>query len=212
MKMQKIALMIVILAATVGLVGLQQATANENWHHGWDHHSRHFQKLDKATLAKMEKFRTETSALQKQIVMKRAEEDALIRSEKPNITAVKKAAGELFELKQTMLAKAKAAGLFPLKERKEKNEKISSRRAKLEKFFSETKGIRKQIFEVRAEEQALLHSQTPNPQAVAKLAGQLFDLHNTLQDKAVAAGLPWRAPRHEGRHGHHFHRDFGING
>ena len=43
--------------------------------------------------------------------MKQAEESALIRSQAPNIDAVKKAAGDLFDLRMTMIEKAIEAGL-----------------------------------------------------------------------------------------------------
>jgi len=40
--------------------------------------------------------------------MKRAEKSALVRSETPNIEAVKKAAGELFDLQMAMMERLRA--------------------------------------------------------------------------------------------------------
>ncbi len=213
--MKKKVLMVVLLAAALGITGLQQASANDN--RNPREHQRYSHRLDDATNARLEKFRTDTSDLQKQIVMKRAEESALIRSETPNIEAVKKAAGELFDLKQTMLEKAKAAGLFTLKRPGIIHGKFVERKEKLDKFLADSKDIRKQMSINRAEKKALMNSRTPDPQAVAKVAGKLFDLRRMLHDKAAAAGLPRhfdRVDRERGFHNRHFldGGNFGIKG
>ncbi len=189
MKMKK-TFMAAVLAASIGVIGLQQASAgNLDGHARRDVHHRHFQQLDEATKAKIEKFQNETQELRKQIVMKRAEELALMRSETPNMAAVTKTAGELFDLKATMREKAKAAGLFVPSKAKESNANIADKLKKVEGFMAETKDLRKQVFVKRAEERALLHSSTPDAQAVAKISGELFDLRNTLREKAKAAGI-----------------------
>ena len=62
-------------------------------------------------------------------------------------------------------------------------------KAKLNKFYDETKDLRKQMVMKHAEESALMHAETPDAAQAAKLAGELFDLRATIQDKAEAAGV-----------------------
>jgi len=215
MKMKE-TLMAVVLTATVGIFGLQQASArvHDEKPRGDCSHQQ-FQKMDDATKAKIDKFHADTQDLQKQIVMKRAEESALIRSQSPNIEAVKKAAGELFDLRMTMMEKAKAEGLFAFKKPGDRDEKFTEKHVKIEKFFADTKDLRKQMAVVRAEKHALMHSQNPDPLAVAKVAGELFDLKYAIHEKAKTAGLP--RDFHgmgNGRMGHRRHfshdHDFGF--
>lgn len=61
--------------------------------------------------------------------------------------------------------------------------------AKFDKFFSETQDLRKQIAVQRAVKRALMRAETPDPGAVGKATGELFDLHNTMRLKAEEAGL-----------------------
>jgi hypothetical protein len=188
MKMKK-TLMALVLAASMGAIGLQQASAHSLDRTRMDVPHRQFHQPDEATKAKINKFQTETQELRKQIVMKRAEELALIRSENPDMAAVTKTAGELFDLRAAMQEKAKAAGLFTPPKDKEANAKIRDKASKVEGFMAETKDLRKQVFVKLAEERALLHSKTPDAQAVAKVSGELFDLRTTLREKAEAAGI-----------------------
>ena len=184
--------MAAVLAAMIGIMGVQHAEARDAGHQG-DGPGR-FHKLDEATQAKITKFQADTQDLRKQIAMKRAEKSALIRSETPNIEAVKKAAGELFDLKATMYEKVKAAGLFT----SGRHDRFADRHAKFEEFLTDTKDLRRQIAIQSAEKEAMLHSKNPDAMSVAKVAGDLFDLQNTLREKARAAGLP-----------RHFHRGHG---
>lgn len=61
--------------------------------------------------------------------------------------------------------------------------------AKLDKFFDDTLDLRKQLVMKRAEKMAIMRSETPDPAASAKIAGELFDLHAALEKKAEAAGV-----------------------
>lgn len=56
-------------------------------------------------------------------------------------------------------------------------------------FFNETQELRKQMTMKQAERRALLQTANPDPAAASKLAGEIFDLRNTLNEKAQAAGL-----------------------
>jgi hypothetical protein len=173
------------LATIIGTLGLQQAFARGNdasYHH-------RFHRLDAATQAKIDKFETENQALRKQIFMKQAEEMALIRSENPDLKAVGKTAGELYDLKATMREKVRAAHLFPVVENKGDRVKFANRLKKIDTFLAETKDIRKQVFVKHAQERALMHSKIPNAEEVAKISGELFDLRTSLHNKAKAAGI-----------------------
>ena len=189
MHMNKI-FMAAVLAATVGsvgLLGLQPAEARDVDQRGDS--SPQFHQLDDAGRAKIERFRADTKDLRKQMAMKRAEETALIRSQTPNVAATRKTAGELFDLRTTLREKAKEAGLFTLTARAGEGGNGAERRAKLVKFLEDTQNLRKEIFVTRAEKRALLHSQTPNPEAAAKVAGELFSLKASLREKAKLAGV-----------------------
>jgi hypothetical protein len=105
-----------------------------------------------------------------------------------------------------MMEKANAAGLFASKKQGGVDVKFAEKHAKIEKFFSDTKDLRKQMFIERAEKRALMHSHNPDPLAIAKVAGELFDLKNTLHDRAIAAGL--KGHFHGMGHGRHFARSY----
>lgn len=67
--------------------------------------------VDPAVQAKLDKFAVDTADLRKQIVMKRAEKMALMRSDNPDPAVSAKVAGELFDLQVAMDKKADAAGV-----------------------------------------------------------------------------------------------------
>jgi hypothetical protein len=207
MKMTK-ACMAAVIVAGVGIFGLQQAMAyvhdNASREEGSYQQPHRF---DEGTREKMVKFRTDTKDLRKQMIMKRAEESALIRSEAANIEAVRKAAGELFDLRTMMQTKARAAGLFTLPKRGGAEGKLAERHTKIDQFLADTQDLRKQMFVKRAEERALMHNRTPNAEAVAQAAGELFDLRTKIHEKAQAAGLTKYGRGMGGRgmgHGRHF--------
>jgi zinc resistance-associated protein len=60
---------------------------------------------------------------------------------------------------------------------------------KMNKFFNETKDLRKQMVMKHAEVMALMHSDKPDSAQAAKLAGEMFDLRSTMETKAEAAGV-----------------------
>lgn len=62
--------------------------------------------------------------------------------------------------------------------------------AKIDAFRAETTELRKRIAMKRAEKQALMYSENPDPQAVANVVGELFDLRTEMQNKAREAGVP----------------------
>ncbi|MCG6931081.1 MAG: periplasmic heavy metal sensor [Desulfofustis sp.] len=60
---------------------------------------------------------------------------------------------------------------------------------KLDKFFADTKDLHREIAVKQAERIALIRSGNPDPAAVGKLAGELFDLRTTVREKAEEAGV-----------------------
>lgn len=62
-------------------------------------------------------------------------------------------------------------------------------KAKVDKFYDETKDLRKQLVMKNTEKAALMHGENPDAAKAAKLAGEIFDLQASMQDKAEAAGV-----------------------
>lgn len=62
-------------------------------------------------------------------------------------------------------------------------------REKIDKFFEDTTELRKQMAMKRAEQRALMTADTPDAAAVSKVAGELFDLRNSLRQQADEAGV-----------------------
>ena len=60
---------------------------------------------------------------------------------------------------------------------------------KIKQFFKDTQPLHKEMAMKRAEKQALLQSDKPDPQAVAKVTGELFDLRISMREKAELAGV-----------------------
>ncbi len=115
----KKAIAVTALVTIIGLTGMYQASANCG--HGGMRGNGDVNcpggrayataKMDDATKAKFEAFFQDTQALRKDIVIKRAEKRALMSSDNPDAAEVGKLAGELFDLRASMHAKAEEAGL-----------------------------------------------------------------------------------------------------
>ncbi len=67
-------------------------------------------------------------------------------------------------------------------------------RAAREKFLDQTVDLRKKMVENRARMRALMNTENPDPQHVAKLAGEIFDLREQLRVKARKNGLQGLGP------------------
>jgi|GEM_PF-972638 len=72
---------------------------------------RMFQQLDQATQEKLQQFFKDTQPLHKEMAMKRAEKQALLRSDTPDAKAVAKVTGEMFDLRAALQQKAAQAGV-----------------------------------------------------------------------------------------------------
>ncbi len=113
----KKAIAVTVLATVIGMTGMYQASANCG-QGGMRGHGACAgagmmagASLDDATRAKLEAFRTDNQALRKEIVVKQAEKKALMRGDNPSAEKVGQLTGDLFDLRISMHAKAKAAGL-----------------------------------------------------------------------------------------------------
>lgn len=80
-------------------------------------------------------------------------------------------------------------------------------KAKVDAFRAETTDLRRQIVMKKAEKRALMNSSSPDAAAVAKAAGELFDLKNMMAEKAQAAGVP--AMMGQGMKGKHGGKGYG---
>ncbi|MFV0438345.1 MAG: Spy/CpxP family protein refolding chaperone [Desulfopila sp.] len=87
---------------------------------------------------------------------------------------------------------------------------------KMDTFYNDTSDLRRQIVVKQAERRALMQNTSPDPAAVSKVSGELFDLHNSMRAKADAVGISqYMGPRMMnggpmgGGYGHHGKRDFG---
>lgn len=79
---------------------------------------------------------------------------------------------------------------------------------KLDKFFTDTQDLHREIAVKQAERMALVRSDNPDPGAAGKIAGELFDLRTTVRQKAEEAGVA----AYLGPNGPRGGRDFGPGG
>lgn len=112
MKKQIIA---VIMIAGLSLAGTASANCGKGGgdcgRHGKMQGGMMYQQLDQETQDKIDAFKDDNKALRKEMVMKRAEKQALLKNASPDPAAVAKVTGELFDLHAKMKEKAEAAGV-----------------------------------------------------------------------------------------------------
>ena len=107
-------MMIMVVVAGLALVGAASAQSGKGGgygHHGGMQGGMMYQQLDQQTQDKIRQFREDNQSLRKNIVMKRAEKRALMNGTNPDPAAAAKIAGELFDLRAAVRAKAEAAGI-----------------------------------------------------------------------------------------------------
>lgn len=114
-------LLITGLVVGMGFIGLQQASAYQGMGGGGmgmgggcPKGGAAYSQLDAASKAKVDKFHDETKDLRKQMVMKHAEERAIMRADNPDSAKAAKLAGEIFDLQTSLQTKAAAAGVQEL--------------------------------------------------------------------------------------------------
>jgi hypothetical protein len=108
----KKALVVAALVVGLGFTGLQSVSANPGKiNSGCPKAGTEYSQLDAASKTKVDKFFNETQELRKQMVMKHAEERATMRADNPDPAKAAKLAGEIFDLRTAIQAKAEAAGV-----------------------------------------------------------------------------------------------------
>jgi len=105
------------LIAALTFAGIQTASAHGGRYYNDNNYGPGYcgnfdadsQGLTEKDQAALEKFKDETSAIRKEIVVKRSELDALLRKDNPDETKVAKLTGELYDLQADFDSKAEAA-------------------------------------------------------------------------------------------------------
>jgi len=113
--MKKIVTVAAILSV-IGFASYQAASAHGNYYNKGDYGYCGSFTTDGSTYNKedaeaIEKFQTETSAIRKEIVVKRSELNALLRNDNPDEKNVAKLTGDLYDLEAELETKAEAAGI-----------------------------------------------------------------------------------------------------
>jgi len=85
-------------------------------------------------------------------------------------------------------------------------------REKIQQFYKDTEGLRKQIFTKRAELNAVVNAAQPDPATAGKIAGELYDLQASLRKQAQAAGLGQFGPGMGHGFGRGMGRGMGMDG
>ncbi|WP_136810470.1 periplasmic heavy metal sensor [Desulfosediminicola flagellatus] len=107
------------IIALVLVSGLAISTvASANWGRGGGGYNcgtciqgQAYQQVDPAIQTKIDNFFTDTQAIRRDMAVKQAEKMALMRATNPDPAALSQVTGELFDLRATMQAKAKEAGV-----------------------------------------------------------------------------------------------------
>jgi zinc resistance-associated protein len=113
-------IVIAAVVAGIGLAGLSQAYADWGKRGGGGNYGNCPQyqgqawqqnQIDPAAQEKMDTFFNDTQDLRKEMAMKQAEKQALMRGDNPDPAALSQITGELFDLRTTMRQKAEEAGV-----------------------------------------------------------------------------------------------------
>lgn len=115
--MKKLVTTVAILSVLT-FAGIQMVSAHGGYYGGnsygggycgnYDADEKGLAEKDQAAL---EKFKNDTSAIRKEIVVKRSELNALMRQDNPDETKVAKLTGELYDLETALDAKAEETGV-----------------------------------------------------------------------------------------------------
>ena len=104
------------ILSIISLAGVQAASAHggRNYSNNYDYCGS-YGTYDNAYTEKdteaIEKFRTETNSIRKEIVVKRSELNALLRNDNPDEKKVAKLTGDLYDLETELEAKAEKTGV-----------------------------------------------------------------------------------------------------
>jgi len=107
---------ILSVTGVIGFASYQAASAHGNYYNKGDYGYCGSFSTDGSTYTKenieaIGKFQAETSAIQKEIVVKRSELNALLRKDNPNEKRVAELTGNLYDLEAELETKAEEAGI-----------------------------------------------------------------------------------------------------
>ena len=93
------------ILSVISLAGIQTVSAHDG------NYSTDGRTVTEKDTAAIEKFRTETNSVRKEIVVKRSELNALFRNDNPDEKKVAKLTGDLYDLETEFEAKAEETGI-----------------------------------------------------------------------------------------------------
>ena len=103
------------IISVISLAGIQIASAHGGNYSNNNDYCGSYGTDDRAITEKdvetIEKFRTETNSVRKEIVVKRSELNALLRNDNPDEKKVAKLTGDLYDLESELNAKAEETGI-----------------------------------------------------------------------------------------------------
>ncbi|MFC1837334.1 periplasmic heavy metal sensor [Thermodesulfobacteriota bacterium] len=102
------------IISIISLGGIQMASAHSGYSNNNDYcgsYSTDDRTYTEKNVEAIEKFRTETNSIRKDIVVKRSELNALLRNDNPDEKKVAKLTGDLFDLETELEAKAEKTGV-----------------------------------------------------------------------------------------------------
>jgi hypothetical protein len=101
------------IISVLSFAGIQTVSAHGGYNNNYSYCGS-YEAYDNANTEKeietLEKFRTETSSIRKEIVVKRSELNALLRNDNPDEKKVAKLTGDLYDLEAELQAKAEETG------------------------------------------------------------------------------------------------------
>ncbi len=209
-----------IIVSSVLVLGLVAAgVASANWHrgnngggYGGNYNNCTMQGVSQQFSAEDQKkfiaFQKENVELRRQLTLKKAEQRAMLNSDNPDSAAVSKLSGEIFDIQNSLKEKATAAGIDTSFKGGRGGGKMMGNNnrggmgrmnldqdtiEKMNQFADDNSAIYKKLTMKQAEQRALMRSENVDPAKAAAVAGELFDLRTSLQEKAEAADVPYYA-------------------
>lgn len=172
------------------------------------------QMVDQVSADKYRVFQKENKGIFRNLAVKSAEERALGNSTAPDLVAVAKVAGEVFDLHESLRGKAIKSGIEPCLTRGEGGKKMMGHHmqsaqmdpvmiTKMTTFKNENVDLRRQLSINKNVKRVIMHSENPSVEKIATLTGEIFDIQSALFEKAKIAGIPYGMGQHEmkGKHG-----------
>lgn len=180
-----------VVSAGVSFAGYGKGHNNGNNHSGYTMNQGQGCGMRGMQSDAMQKFHSDNSELFKQMTEKRAELQALTIATTPDIAQVGKVAGELYDIRMNVHDMAMTSGVAEGVHRNMRGNNIDeATMTKMVEFNKTNRDLKKQLVVKQAEKRALLSMDSPSPEKAKALAGEIFDIRNSLSAKAEKAGIP----------------------